>query len=305
MGVEEETSPIIIYGAPRSGTTYLNNIVNKHPEVFISRETRLFVWAHESLNVLTQRKQSLLNHRQEFVEHLYGAYPKLIRDFYRTLRPRARYWGDKNPHYASKGHQGCLETINTLFPGTRFIHILRDGRDVVSSLVRKRDKSGEPWTDFEGAHRIWTSHIDLGCEFGRSQLPSQYFELRYEDLIRDDVGIARKLFDFLGIEIHPNVVEFCQDQQEERTPLSRPTRDLNVGATMSDWRKSLTPVQQLRSLELLGEHLVRYGYETEASLVKIRQELDAQLEQERTEHTFPNWPKWRSGGFGMRRRERS
>lgn len=261
--LEYHPSPIIIYGAPRSGTTYLNRILNQHPEIFISHETRVFVWMHQSLNVLTQRDPVLLSHRERFVEHLRAVYPNLIRDFYRKLRPRVHYWGDKYPGYASLKNEGCLETIVALFPGTRFIHLIRDGRDVVISLMRKG------WADFEVAHRIWTTHVENGCAFGRSQPPNRYFELRYEDLIQDDVGLARKLFDFLEIEIHPNVVEFCQAQQETRTPFSKPTRDLGSNPAISDRERVLTPDQQLRSLELLGRDLVQYDYETQTSLENI------------------------------------
>jgi hypothetical protein len=259
--------PIIVYGAPRSGTTYLTNTLKQHPEVFISHETRVFVWAHESLNVLTQNPQALLTSRGKFVEHLREAYPKLIRDFYLKLAPRARYWGDKNPHYAAPNYGGCLDTIATLFPGTRFIHIIRDGRDVVTSLLRRE------WGSFENSHSRWQGHVDTGSAFGASQPSDRYFELRYEDLVHDDVGVARRLFDFLGISMHPDVVKFCKAQQEERTPLSGPTRDLSVGAATSYWEELLAPDQRLFSLELLGGHLVRYGYETEASLAKAKQDL--------------------------------
>lgn len=267
MVVVQEESPIIVYGAPRSGTTYLNLILNKHPEVFISNETRLFVWVHRSLKVLPQRDQVLLSHREEFLQHLHSRYPQLIRDFYRRLCPDARYWGDKNPHYAALSNFGCLDTIAALFPETHFIHIMRDGRDVVSSLMRKG------WADFDLAHKIWTRCVDIGCSFGRRQPRNRYFEVRYEDLIRDDVGVARELFDFLGIEIHPDVVKLCEAQRKERLPLSEPTRDLSSEMTDSNWERTLTLDQRVRSLELLGRHLVRYGYETEASLAKAEYEL--------------------------------
>lgn len=277
----QRTSPIIIYGAPRSGTTYLNSILNQHPQVFITHETRLFAWAHQSLAELTQRNQYVLGHRARFVDHLRETYPGLIRDFYKKLRPSARYWGDKNPHYASNNNAGCLETIQMLYPETRFIHIIRDGRDVVNSLLRQRTKQGKPWANFESAHRIWKTHVDRGCAFGRSQPPDRYFELRYEDLIEDDLGLARRLFDFLDIEIHPRVVEFCQKQQQERTPFSKPV-SLAAGTQTTDGQANgLTPEQRLYSIETIGEHLVRHGYETEASLAQARRELAVPVERRR------------------------
>jgi hypothetical protein len=268
MPVELETSPIIIYGAPRSGTTYLREILNQHPEVFISHETRVFSWLHQSLKVLTQNDEFLVSYRERFVDHLRVEYPQLIRNFYRKLEPQARYWGDKNPHYADKNQGNLLDTVVDLFPGTRFIHIIRDGRDVATSLIQQRHPNGKPWVDFDSAHWTWTSHVDHGCSFGRSLPTSLYFEVRYESLVANDTNVARKLFAFLGIELHPNVVSFCDAQQERRvaSSLTAATRDLSGDPSASNWNKVLNKGQQLRSLELLGAHLIRYGYETEASL---------------------------------------
>lgn len=261
MSVSHEPFPIIIYGAPRSGTTYLNSILNQHPEVFITHETRLFVWAHRALTVLPNVDKAVLSYRRQFVEHLYKSFPQLITDFYRSIKKRgARYWGDKNPHYADSGDIGCLETIDTLFPGTRFIHIIRDGRDVVTSLLRKK------WVDFNTAHRMWPRFVDRGCDFGRQLPQTQYFELRYEDLTMDDLTVTQSIFDFLRIPIHQSVLDYCQSQRTSRLPLSEATRDLSSGVSVSDWSTFLTADEQRRSLDLLGRHLIKYGYETEASL---------------------------------------
>lgn len=271
MSVEQAPDPIIVFGAPRSGTTYLQRILDLHPDVFVSHEARLFGWLHQSLNVLTQRDEFLVTYREQFIQHLRATYPQLIRDFYRQMNPKARWWGDKNPHYGDPVNAGCLETIVALFPGAKFVHIVRDGRDVVSSLMRRTHGDGSPWADFPTAHRVWNNHVERGTSFGRTLPAEQFFEFRYEDLIRDDVGVVRKLFEFLKIPCAEAVVKFCEAQQEKRTPLSTPTRDLS-NVTVSDWATLLNTSQQRRSLELIGENLIAYGYETADSLaVKIHE----------------------------------
>lgn len=271
------TPPIVIYGAARSGTTYLVQILNKHPEVYVSDETRIFAWAHDVLHRLTGDERTSYRKREEFVDYLRRTLPQTIRDFYRELAPEARWWGDKNPHYAHADNRGCLETILELYPQTKFLHIVRDGRDVVTSGLRG------VWTDFESVHRMWTSHLDIGCAFGRALPSDRYFEFRYEELIADDLGVARRIFDFLGIELDPAVERFCRNQQENRTPFCTPSRDIRADVARSDWADHLTPEQQLQSLELLGEHLVRYGYET-------REGLDRAQAQLRNEAAVPSAP---------------
>jgi hypothetical protein len=277
--VELEPDPIVVYGAPRSGTTYLEQILNAHREVFISHETRVFAWLFHAM-ALTHDHRLVANDREPFVEHLRAVFPDVMRDFYRKLAPYARYWGDKNPHYADPLNQGTLEMVAELFPGSRFIHIIRDGRDVVSSLMRKRSDEGAPWVTFEQAHHTWKKHVDLGRSFGQTLPPNRYFELRYEDLVADDLALARELFGFLGLELYPGVEAFCQGQQERRTPFKDPTRDLGMGIAASDWSTLFSLEEQARSLDLIGQPLVRYGYETEDSLAKLRERAAESLASE-------------------------
>lgn len=281
----QEPDPIVVFGAPRSGTTYLGEILNSHPEVFISHEIRIFSWLHESLSVLPMKDEFIASYRNEFTQYLRQQYPDLIRAFYQRLKPDARYWGDKNPHYADKRSLGCLATIADLFPKSKFIHIMRDGRDVVASLVRKKDNQGNPWVDFGQAHDTWVSHVTIGTSFGATLPPNRYFELRYEDLIRDDIRVARSTFDFLGIAFHPDVEGLCRSQQTSRTPYSGPTRDLSRGAAASDWSIVFTQGEQARSLELLGEHLVKHRYETDESLTNVRTSMGDRVRASQGSHS--------------------
>jgi hypothetical protein len=254
------TPPVVIFGAPRSGTTYVNGILNAHPAVHITHETRLFVWAHLTLSTLNNDHVAL-THREQFREYLKPELAGLIRRFYVELAPTASVWGDKNPHYAAPRAEGVLETIVELFPGAKFIHVIRDGRDVVASLVRKRNPAGEPWVSFETAHRVWNSHVTTGHEFVAGAAPGTAIEVRYEELIADDVELARTMCEFVGIDLHPQIVEFCERQREQRTPLSGPTRDLSKGAQASDWETVVSEQgRRDESLDLLRENLLRFGY---------------------------------------------
>lgn len=260
MNAEKAPGPIIVFGAPRSGTTYLIRILNAHPDVYVSGEARLFVWIHRSLRVLTEDKRVVNAHRDKFVAHLEEAYPDLIRDFYHRVAPRIRYWGDKNPFYGGAENEGCLETIAGLFPEARFLHIVRDVRAIAASYKRKK------WGSFEGVLAAWPRYLEIGRRFGASCPEDRYFELRYEDLVADDLGMAERLFGFLEIDFHTAVAEFCEEQRRERTPFSEPTRELKGDVTRSDWHRVLSPEQCRECLERLGPWLVELGYETEASL---------------------------------------
>ena len=261
---------MIVFGAPRSGTTYLQRVMDLHPAIYVSHETRVFAWLHAVVNVLPQSDQFVVTERERFVSHLRATLPAVLRDFYEQLNPDTRYWGDKNPHYADPNNRGCLALIAELFPGTRFVNLVRDGRDVVASLVRRAHENGDPWVDFDAAHRTWNTHVEIGRSFGARQAPGSYLEIRYEDFVRDDVVGAKELCAFLDLDLPPAVEEFCAAQRQRRTPLSSPTRESIGDPASSDWATVFSHEEQVRSLDLLGPQLVNLGYETEDSLRALR-----------------------------------
>lgn len=255
------SDPIVIYGAPRSGTTFLNQILNTHPEVHVTHEMRLFAWAHEALGSAMGKDRLLVTHREEFRGHATRHFAAMIRDFYATRWPHVRYWGDKNPHYGDVWNRGCLDTIRRIFPGAKFIHILRDGRDVVTSITRRKHADGAPWASLEDAAWTWRDHVTIATAFGRKVGPASQLEVRYEDLVADGSRVAREILQFLDIALDPKVEAFCQAQQVQRSLFSSPTRDLSGGdVTRSDWLQALSEEQQALAMHILRPMMVECGY---------------------------------------------
>lgn len=259
--------PILVLGAPRSGTTYLRTILDCHPEVVLTNEVRLFGWLHRAI-AATNEELAVFEQREPFTAHLRQELPDVLRRYYRQLDRGARWWGDKNPHYAES--ETTLRTTTDLFPGTRFVHIVRDPRAVVASLMRKQHADGRPWIGAEDAHVQVVNHVLTASRFGRSQDPEHYLELRYEDLVADDVGVARRLFAWLDIPFAAEVEQFCRQQAIERSPISGPTSDLasagNHSAAIAAWAAVVPLADQRRSLQFLTPILLQFGYETPASL---------------------------------------
>jgi hypothetical protein len=259
------SDPIVLFGAPRSGTTFLNELLNSHPEVHITHEMRLFAWAHQSLVVSPKTSRFLVTYREEFAEHATQHFAGLIRNFYSAKWPHVRYWGDKNPHYADVWNRGCLDTVRRIFPGAKFIHIIRDGRDVVASLVRREHADGAPWADIETAAWAWHDHVTIGSAFGRKVGPESYYEIRYEDLVADGLRSARDICGFLGIPLDPAVEQFCLAEQATRSAFSSPTRDLSVGdAARSEWNQAVSEEDRVLAMHIIEPKLIELGYVTTA-----------------------------------------
>jgi hypothetical protein len=91
-----------VIGAPRSGTTYLTEVLNRHPAVLLTNETRVMTFLNRVIHDLGADEWVLLKHRRGFLHHLECSMAKLVRDFYGRLGLReGMRWGDKHPHYAA------------------------------------------------------------------------------------------------------------------------------------------------------------------------------------------------------------
>lgn len=257
--------PIVVFGAPRSGTTYLQKVLDSHPEVAITNEHRVFEWLQRSLE-LCDDDRAVFNHREQLRRWLTDDLPRRLRAYYRETFPAARWWGDKNPHYAARPE--TVATLRACYPGARLVHIVRDPRAVVASLMRKRKDSGEAWIAPEQAHTMVVGHVDNARRCVEEAGAARGYELRYEDLVADDEGAARRLFSWLGVPFAPEVEAFCRSQSTSRTAFSGPTSALaDAGARAHEaWSEVVPAADQRQSLQFLAPLLLRHGYEDAASL---------------------------------------
>lgn len=163
-------------------------------------------------------------------------------------------WGDKRPAHIER-----IDEILRLFPDAQIVHIIRDGRDCVASLLRM------PWWEHGsvGAVHKWVEAMRLGARARRRLGPDQYHELRYEDLVvRPDV-ILRELCEFLGedfstdmLEPHEIADEAVPDRKHWHERTSRPVDD----AAIQRWQDQL-PADVLALMEFVGHRrLRRHGY---------------------------------------------
>jgi hypothetical protein len=211
---------VFLVGAPRSGTTYLQNLLGAHPLIVTSQETDLFIryiapwhqqwqsqlpsdpqeWErsrHKGLPaVLTEADFDLL--AKHAIERVYSATL--------ALKPGASVLLDKVPHNSRYG-----DVILGYLPDARFIHIIRDGRDVVASQIRASRTWGGNWASAQGASAAagWRHDVDAGQKL--RELTDAYLELRYEDLVSPDApNLLAAAFAFCGVDASVvNCAEIC------------------------------------------------------------------------------------------------
>lgn len=243
------SQPLFIFGCPRSGTTYLGELLNKHSKVLVTNELRMMSFYTEMLAGAEKARHQIHNMdlRSGFIAHMKSQVRTTVETYYKSLAQslgrKIEVWGDKTPGYADPSlSPGCLEFILDVFPDAKFIHIRRDPLEVVRSIVGKR------WMGLDAAVDIWVRITQRGREFGAILPPSQYLEITHEELSASGDKITSEILSFLGIQDEPHLREFVKKESKERTPFSDP-----IALPGKKSAFDLTPEQVARVHELLGD----------------------------------------------------
>jgi hypothetical protein len=141
-----------VCGAAKSGTTWLQRLLDAHPQVVCSGEGHFIehlalpmVRTKDYYNkVLAQATEGVYEGRPYYpalddrvlVPHIRSLIIELM---HRRLQPDTEAIGDKTPRYYE-----FLDHLKILFPDARFLHIVRDPRDVAVSLLYQGARSGHP-----------------------------------------------------------------------------------------------------------------------------------------------------------------
>jgi hypothetical protein len=279
---------VFVVGCPRSGTTLLGRLLNAHPELAIIHEGRFVVAAYERRHGVTaagtvtpELIDNLLGFRpfknvhvsREQLERLadgpgpvrYADFVSGIFDLHGAAHGK-RLVGDKTPHYVRS-----LPTLHRLWPQARFVHIVRDGRDVcqsVRSWPKVVDRGGavarySAWErePVATAALWWEWQVRLGREDGSALGPRLYHELRYEALVDDADGACRALCAFLDLPFDEAMLAFHEGRTRDDPELDAKQAWRPVTPGLRDWRTEMPAADVERFEAASGELLAELGYE--------------------------------------------
>jgi hypothetical protein len=259
--VKEEPELIFIGGAGRSGTTLLRVMIDAHPGLHCGPEAKL-------VPILAQLRQDWSRTLLPSLRDA-GIGPDLVdrgvRAFLETvlsgLAVEGRRLAEKTPHNVL--HIGFLARI---FPRSRFIHVIRDGRAVAASLVK------QAWTDpdteepvaycqsLAAASRYWAEVLIRAHQESSSAL-GRVIEVRYESLVTDPEAEMRRLLAFLGEPWDDAVLRHQEADlvlPENESGSADASRPIHTDA-VSRWRRELTGEQVAEIEGICGELLEDLG----------------------------------------------
>ena len=265
---------VFIGGYSRSGTTLLGAMIGAHTQCVCTPESQFKtdVLRHfrrkkkEEVDIETARKMIQDHPRYRVLwgdvadsDVLIGinSYEELILWFVgkyaeKEGKPRAAYWVDHSPTNIKHA-----KTLLGLFPDSRFIHIIRDGRAVAASIM---PLDWGPNT-IDKTACSWKSRVSRYLSLESSLNNDQVLRVRYEDLIQAPETALRDICSFLDIAYQPQMIKGSGFKvpryQDKQHALIGKEPDKN---RINAWEKSLTPRQIEIFESIAGELLLSLGY---------------------------------------------
>lgn len=194
-------------------------------------------------------------------EASYAAFVSKIYDAFAANRGKP-IAGEKTPDYVRR-----IPLLHQLFPQAKFVHIIRDGRDVALSSVEWAKKGIGP-SKFElfEKHPIattamwWCWQVASGRKDGKVLGQELYHELRYEQLLDDPATTLRGITDFLGLPYDAGMERYHEGKSSYAPTASAKSAWLPPTKGLRNWHAEMQP-RDLQVFEALaGELLDELGY---------------------------------------------
>lgn len=210
----EDFEPVFIIGCPRSGTTFLANLLDANEETgttpqsnfvnetldknsFNNDHTKImnFIINHWRFKAweITMEKEIDKNHSFEnIIRYIVGNYMK------KNYGEPKKYWIDHTPSNIK-----YVNKLAEIFPKAKFIHLIRDGRGIAASMLSL--DWGANNTIY--AAKIWKENILLGLAAEKLISKTQILTIRYEDVVNNTENELEKICNFLNLDFNPKMLQ--------------------------------------------------------------------------------------------------
>ena len=272
------SEPFFIVGSGRSGTTLLRMILASHSRLAVPPETYFLdpllkrlpasrpldeAEVRRAVTIITGHgRWPDMGIEADAFAAAAAALPKpFLADIaglvyrHHLSREGKQRWGDKTPAYIR-----IVPQLAEMYPGAKFIHLLRDGRDVAKSfqsvgwygplLHRNMDE--------------WLEAMHLDGRWRLTPLADRLMLVRYEDLVRETARTVRGLCDFLGEAFEPQMLDW-EDKVDRLVPhremyIHEKLRRRPNPGDIERWRREMSAAELLVCEAFMGQELGRAGY---------------------------------------------
>jgi hypothetical protein len=288
--------PVFIGGHPRSGTTLLGAMIGSHSECLCTPESQFKtrVLRHSSLKGqkgiditkafdliraswkykiwgihLNTAPLSGIESYRDLLEFIVTAYGKKIGKFHTTI------WVDHTPANLKNATVLC-----ELFPSAKFIHIVRDGRAVASSIMPL------DWgaNTINSAALSWVKRMSQYLAVESQLGDDKILRIKFEDLVLSPEPILKKICGFLNLDYQSGMIEGTgfrvpSYQNEIHSQVGKGIDVTQVNA----WEAELT-ARQIEIFESIAEDmLLSFGYQLkfrkQAKRIMVKEKVMMKIEE--------------------------
>jgi hypothetical protein len=274
-------NPVFVVGAPRSGTTIMARSLAKHSHFWTSDESQILwdLFEGERLGKNYSRDGSAdgswLCKQQISREQFLGFVGFGLNGLF-TSRSQGKRWVDQTPVYVMLAHN-----LIHMFPGCLIVHILRDGRSVVHSMIHyvtgryaggrvpdavKNSPQPEWATDFRTACRWWRRFVTVALDFQASH-PARCLTVRHDQLVADPTGGFREILHFLKAPLEDGPAEYFRTTRIASSFPHVPGSKYEVQRPSRPWL-DWTPEQRDIFVEEAGPAMARCGFDLEPEFLR-------------------------------------
>jgi protein-tyrosine sulfotransferase len=264
-GYRSTLSPIVIGGCGRSGTTLLRLMLDSHRHVCCGPESSVFRRRPIDPDALAERF-GIGRGEVRAVHAAARSRPEFIEGFAALCMRKAgkRRWAEKTPRNISR-----IATIFRHFPEARFVHVLRDGRDVACSLrthPRHRVEDGrlvplDTWKPIAGCARRWRNDIEASRPFWADP---RFLTVRYEELVLEPRPVLERLMKFVGEPWDEAMLAHAGADSPFRDATRFAQNPEALGAvnreSLSRWQRDMDERDRRIFKRIAGALLVELGY---------------------------------------------
>ncbi len=220
INLETGQGLFFIMGIPKSGTTWMQMLINSHPDAFCRTEDQ-FKFLFDNIPKLLSGYNDVIGYADKSTaqqKKLYLYDQNDVVDCYKLLIIRSLIKGN-NPAKICLGAKdnGIIsqtELFLQMFPQAKFVHVVRNPKDITISSWFHNQRVEENFLDRAGdlgkwAHNVlnrWGNDIiTVNKQF--EPHPDKLIWVRYEDLLSEPVETLSSVFEFLSLPVDPVQVE--------------------------------------------------------------------------------------------------
>lgn len=253
-----------LVGAPRSGTTWLQRLLQMHPKICGGAESSFFNFFARGLTEATKLARPGKVQTGPLVYIDEAAYEDMFRDMWSRVfqnlyetNPDAEVHLEKTPY-----HSFCLNEIIRLFPDAKIVVLLRDSRAVTSSLVHAGNGWGSYWAPkrYKDAAVMWYQYM-RAIKKWRAQNPEHpCLVLRYEDAISDPADAVRQMLAFLELDHDDHTIARMMDAYREKDAKASDPAGFKRNRGATGWKKDMSLRAKLVTWRYTRKMMRELGY---------------------------------------------